>query len=46
MKIRLGMQTVTAIDDGGIVLSLLTPKHITKIPPCLSLEVRSHFPQH
>jgi hypothetical protein len=38
MKIKLGIELINAIDDGGITLS--TPKgYQHKIPPVLSVEV-------
>ena len=41
MKIQLGYETVTAIDDGGITLSFRGEKPNFLIPPVLSFEVIS-----
>lgn len=41
MKIRLGMETVTAANDGGISLSLLRNIPNIYIPPVLSIEATS-----
>jgi len=38
MKIKLGMETVKAIDDGGICFSN-APTYATKLDPLLSIEV-------
>jgi hypothetical protein len=41
MKIKLGIELINAIDDGGLVLSS-SKVDIHKIPPVLSIEVYCH----
>jgi hypothetical protein len=42
MKIKLGIEMINAIDDGGLVLSS-SKVDIHKIPPVLSIEVVAPF---